>query len=149
VHLHTLLARRFCRPKTPCSFEADAVTNLLIGYPLLLLSKPGNISYLNDPQWNVLDFGKSNTIRLIVRNQIALAHPMYLHGHNFCVLAQGTEEWDSTVVRPKNPQVRDVQMVDCGLSNNSSYIVHEYKADNPGVWPFHCHVAWHVSGGFI
>jgi hypothetical protein len=19
--------------------------------------------------------------------------------------------------------------------------------DNPGVWPFHCHIAWHVSGG--
>jgi hypothetical protein len=19
--------------------------------------------------------------------------------------------------------------------------------DNPGVWPLHCHIAWHVSGG--
>ena len=23
----------------------------------------------------------------------------------------------------------------------------EFTADNPGVWPFHCHIAWHVSGG--
>jgi hypothetical protein len=26
-------------------------------------------------------------------------------------------------------------------------IQQQYVADNPGVWPFHCHIAWHVSGG--
>ena len=28
------------------------------------------------------------------------------------------------------------------------YIVLQYEQDNPGVWPFHCHIAWHVSDGF-
>lgn len=23
----------------------------------------------------------------------------------------------------------------------------DFLADNPGVWPFHCHVAWHISDG--
>ncbi len=23
----------------------------------------------------------------------------------------------------------------------------QFNADNPGVWPFHCHIAWHVSSG--
>ena len=23
----------------------------------------------------------------------------------------------------------------------------QFDTDNPGVWPFHCHVAWHTSGG--
>ena len=23
----------------------------------------------------------------------------------------------------------------------------DFLANNPGVWPFHCHVAWHVSDG--
>lgn len=23
----------------------------------------------------------------------------------------------------------------------------QYNTDNPGVWPFHCHIAWHVSAG--
>lgn len=27
------------------------------------------------------------------------------------------------------------------------HIVLQFQADNTGVWPFHCHVAWHVSGG--
>jgi hypothetical protein len=22
-----------------------------------------------------------------------------------------------------------------------------FESDNPGIWPFHCHVAWHLSGG--
>jgi hypothetical protein len=26
-------------------------------------------------------------------------------------------------------------------------MVMQIEADNPGVWPFHCHVAWHMSGG--
>jgi Multicopper oxidase len=21
----------------------------------------------------------------------------------------------------------------------------QFDADNPGVWPFHCHIAWHLS----
>ena len=25
------------------------------------------------------------------------------------------------------------------------HIVLQYEADNPGVWPFHCHIAWHLS----
>jgi len=26
-------------------------------------------------------------------------------------------------------------------------MVVQIQQDNPGVWPFHCHIAWHVSGG--
>jgi hypothetical protein len=27
------------------------------------------------------------------------------------------------------------------------YLIVQFDADNPGVWPFHCHIAWHVSAG--
>ena len=27
------------------------------------------------------------------------------------------------------------------------HIVIQIDADNPGVWPFHCHIAWHQSMG--
>jgi hypothetical protein len=26
-------------------------------------------------------------------------------------------------------------------------VVLQIDQDNPGVWPFHCHIAWHVSAG--
>ncbi|KAI0025995.1 Cupredoxin [Xylariomycetidae sp. FL0641] len=51
--------------------------------------------------------------------------------------------WDGSIVNPSNPQRRDVQMLLPG-----SYIVIQWTQDNPGVWPLHCHIAWHLSAGF-
>lgn len=66
-----------------------------------------------------------------------------MHGHIFQVLDEGDGAWDgTTIVNAANPQRRDTQMLRPG-----GYIVLQFEADNPGVWPFHCHVAWHVSGG--
>jgi len=68
---------------------------------------------------------------------------MHLHGHNFFVLAVGTGDWDGkTIVNPSNPQRRDVQIVPAG-----GYLIMQMTADNPGAWPLHCHIAWHVSAG--
>jgi FtsP/CotA-like multicopper oxidase with cupredoxin domain len=126
------------------------LTNLL-SHPLLLLAEQGNTSYPDDPQWNVYDFKENKSIRLVVRTIDPLSHPMHLHGHNFWVVAQGTGKWDGTVTRHENPQRRDTQLLDVGNpydpAGGASYIVLEFVADNPGVWPFHCHVAWHVSDG--
>ena len=59
------------------------------------------------------------------------------------VLDEGVGEWDgTTVVNAENPQRRDVQVL-----RAQGYIVVQIDADNPGVWPFHCHIAWHVSAG--
>ena len=58
------------------------------------------------------------------------------------VLNEGVGTWDGTVVNPQNPQRRDVQVL-----QKQGYIVVQIDADNPGVWPFHCHIAWHVSAG--
>ena len=30
-----------------------------------------------------------------------------------------------------------------------SYIVIQWFQDNPGVWPLHCHIAWHLSAGMV
>ena len=46
--------------------------------PLLLLAKVGNTSYPYDPDWNVYNTGNSQTIRLLVKNPTAAAHPMHI-----------------------------------------------------------------------
>lgn len=108
--------------------------------PVLLLANEGNTSY--PEQWNVKNFGSNTTIQIIINNPTVAAHPMHLHGHNMQILAEGTGSWDGTIVNPSNPQRRDVQLVRAG-----GYLALQFNADNPGVWPFHCHIAWHVSGG--
>lgn len=110
--------------------------------PILLLANAGNTSYPFDPQWNVHNFGTNNSVRIIIQNHSGAAHPMHLHGHNFNVLAEGPGTWDGTIAHIQNTQRRDVQLVQPG-----GFIVIQYNTDNPGVWPLHCHIAWHVSAG--
>lgn len=45
----------------------------------------------------------------------------------------------------KNPMRRDVQMV----AANGHLVVQLDASKSPGIWPFHCHVAWHSSAGFF
>ncbi|KAK3676639.1 hypothetical protein LTR78_003414 [Recurvomyces mirabilis] len=52
--------------------------------------------------------------------------------------------WDGKITNPQNPQRRDVQMLPA-----RRYIVVQWNQDNPGTWPFHCHIAWHLSAGFV
>ena len=112
-------------------------------HPVLLLSNLGNNSYPYDPQWNVYNFGRNTTIRLIINNANERSHPMHLHGHNYWVEAIGDGyNWDGKVTRPWNPQRRDTQIVPA-----FGHMVISFEADNPGAWAFHCHVAWHVATG--
>ena len=64
------------------------------------------------------------------------------------ILAEGYGKWDGNIVNPRNPQRRDVHILHNAQSPTvPSYMVMQIEADNPGVWPFHCHVAWHTSQG--
>ncbi|KAM3068000.1 hypothetical protein ACMFMG_011048 [Clarireedia jacksonii] len=111
--------------------------------PILLLSNQGNNSYPYSPQWNVYNFGSNSSVRILLTNPGGAAHPIHLHGHNMFVEAEGTGTWDGkTVIRPKNPQRRDVQILQGG-----GYMVLQFAQDNPGIWPLHCHIAFHVSSG--
>lgn len=115
--------------------------------PLLLEAKLGKKDY--HPESNIYDFGNSKSIRLIVYNYASTGvHPMHMHGHNMYILAQGTGTWDGSVTNANNPQRRDVQILPNAVSDTEpGHIVVQIDADNPGVWPFHCHIAWHVSAG--
>ncbi|KAE8381899.1 multicopper oxidase-domain-containing protein [Aspergillus bertholletiae] len=117
--------------------------------PLLLLGRHGNFSYPYSPNFNLYNTGANSSIRLVVYNLFAMQHPMHLHGHNFWVLAEGRGRWDGVVTNPTNPQRRDTQVLQPGTPEDPAYIVLEWLADNPGVWPLHCHMSYHVSVGLL
>ena len=73
------------------------------------------------------------------------AHPIHLHGHDFAILKQSYEPYKIGALydlNKKNPPRRDVALLPA-----SGYLVLAFKADNPGAWLMHCHIAWHASGG--
>jgi FtsP/CotA-like multicopper oxidase with cupredoxin domain len=100
-----------------------------------------------NPARNVYPLGDNSTVRIIFINTIPTGHGMHLHGHDFQVLAEGIGTWDGTITNPYNPQRRDVHQAWGDAQDNTTYIVLQYTQDNPGIWPFHCHIAWHVSAG--
>ncbi|KAI1379954.1 putative multicopper oxidase [Hypoxylon crocopeplum] len=99
------------------------------------------------PDLNVIDYGTNTSIRIIVNNPTPSAHPMHAHGLNMYILAAGSGNYSETnsTLNVINPMRRDVQMV----SANGYIVVQMDTADNPGIWPFHCHVSWHASAGFF
>lgn len=95
---------------------------------------------------------------------VPVGHPMHMHvscslsplpsgtnanqGHNFQVLAEGYGTWDGSITNENNPLRRDVQFLTPARSDGTrSYTVLQVDLDNPTINIFHCHLAWHVSGG--
>lgn len=110
--------------------------------PVLLQAYQQNFSF-PDPKANVYDFGSNKTVRIVVNTNIAAPHPMHLHGHAFQVLAEGPGMWDGTIdAGLTNPPRRDVQ-----VQRRLGHLVVQFTLDNPGVWTYHCHIAWHASQG--
>ncbi|KAF7557463.1 hypothetical protein G7Z17_g672 [Cylindrodendrum hubeiense] len=111
--------------------------------PTLLLAKLGEDDF--EEKWNVRNTGNATSVRLNVINNTPIAHPMHLHGFNMYILSEGEGEWDGTIINQNNPQRRDVIQV----RSNGHVVVQFDAAGNPGMWPFHCHIAWHVSAGLL
>jgi FtsP/CotA-like multicopper oxidase with cupredoxin domain len=84
----------------------------------------------------------------VIQNNSPLEHPMHLHGHDSYVLGASARNAgaftaaDIPSLKTDNPVRRDVAMVPRG-----GWLVLAFKSDNPGNWLFHCHIAWHISGG--
>ncbi|KAF7908721.1 uncharacterized protein EAF01_004476 [Botrytis porri] len=117
--------------------------------PLLLLASQGTPVSNLPHDWNIYNFSSHPSIRIHVTNIWDTPHPMHLHGHDFFVLAEGKGTWDGTITNPSNPVRRDTALMRPGSPSEPSFLVVEFFADNPGVWPFHCHTSTHVSAGLL
>ncbi|OCK79663.1 multicopper oxidase [Lepidopterella palustris CBS 459.81] len=82
-------------------------------------------------------------VQVVLTNPEAHPHPMHMHGHEFQVIARGSGTWDgNTNSLPIIPMKRDVVLVPA-----NGYFVLRFRANNPGVWFFHCHIDWHLAAG--
>ncbi|KAI4595483.1 Laccase-1 [Pestalotiopsis sp. 9143b] len=113
--------------------------------PVLDYVLTGNTSYPRRENLVFVD-DKNVWTYWVVQNLSPLPHPMHLHGHDFLVLGHAASSTFtasmSSSLNFNNPTRRDVTMLPA-----SGYVILAFKADNPGNWLMHCHIAWHVSGG--
>ncbi|ELR07802.1 hypothetical protein GMDG_00423 [Pseudogymnoascus destructans 20631-21] len=87
-------------------------------------------------------------VDIVVNNNDPGKHPFHLHGHAFQAIWRSAKEagnFDpSTASFSKIPMRRDTLMV-----RPNGNMVLRFRADNPGVWLFHCHIEWHVDSGLV
>jgi FtsP/CotA-like multicopper oxidase with cupredoxin domain len=75
-------------------------------------------------------------VELAVTNQTMMSHPVHLHGHSFQVVAIGGHRFAGAV--------RDTVLVP-----PKTTVTVAFDADNPGRWPFHCHLLYHQHAGMF
>lgn len=79
---------------------------------------------------------------------IPISHPIHWHGHDVVLLAQNQSQFDPNesfaYFNFDNPPRRDVILLP-----ETGYIAVAFRADNPGAWLIHCHIAWHSSAGMF
>lgn len=121
-----------------------AVTELAMGevkpgvYDLNPMSHDFNFFTVNGrcfPYTSVLKVKKGETVRIRFGNFGHDAHPMHIHGHQFTILAA-----DGNTIPVQNRLVKNT----INVASGETYDI-EFKANNPGNWPFHCHVPHHMS----
>ncbi|KAI3112891.1 CAZyme family AA1 [Penicillium roqueforti] len=91
----------------------------------------------------VIELPRANEwVYLMINTSFPVTHPIHMHGHDFFVLAQGSNPWDGSVAT-NNPPRRDTAML-----NGNGYLLMAFETDNPGAWLMHCHIGWHTDEGF-
>lgn len=74
-------------------------------------------------------------VRIRLGNIVHDAHPMHIHGHQFTVSAS-----DGNTIPFQNRLLKNT----VNVASGETYDI-EFKANNPGSWPFHCHIPHHMS----
>jgi FtsP/CotA-like multicopper oxidase with cupredoxin domain len=88
------------------------------------------------PETPVYSVREGDVVKVKVSNESGDVHPMHLHGHHVRVLSRdgepvrGSPWWVDTL------NVRDGEEYEVAV-----------RADNPGIWMFHCHILSHAADG--
>lgn len=88
------------------------------------------------PEVTPLVVAKGQRVEIVFKNSTSMSHPMHLHGHVFQVTAING--------KPMNGAMRDTVLV---MPNSTLAI--QFEANNPGVWPLHCHILYHLEAGMF
>jgi FtsP/CotA-like multicopper oxidase with cupredoxin domain len=87
------------------------------------------------PYTTQLSVKTGETIRIRLGNIVHDAHPMHIHGHQFAITAS-----DGNAVSLRNRLIKNTVNVASGETFDIEFI-----ANNPGNWPFHCHIPHHMA----
>ncbi|KAJ1381550.1 Multicopper oxidase, type 1 [Sesbania bispinosa] len=133
------LSGAFDQKSPPDNFSADYD---IFNPPLNPNSNSGNGIYMFELN-QVVDVILQNANE--IEENISNVHPWHMHGHDFWVLGYGEGKFqpnDESKFNLKNPPLRNTAVL-----FPYGWTALRFKADNPGVWIFHCHIEPHLHMG--
>lgn len=107
-------------------------------YNINPFSMDGNFFTMNGrcyPYTIPLMINERDNVRVRFGNIGMANHPIHLHGHQFSVTAS-----DGNTITENNRMKKNTILVASGETWDV-----EFNANNPGIWPLHCHLPHHVS----
>lgn len=110
--------------------------------------------YIYGTNTNTFVLQKDDVVEIVLNNLDTGTHPFHLHGHVFQTIVRD-RSYDDAIGEvphpydnddhpefPEYPMIRDTLFV----RPQSNFVI-RFKADNPGIWFFHCHIEWHLLQG--
>nr|GEU71733.1 laccase-11-like [Tanacetum cinerariifolium] len=91
----------------------------------------------------------NSTVELVIQDTNLLSvesHPFHLHGYNFFVVGTGVGNFDPAKDPAKYNLVDPPERNTVGVPTGGWSAI-RFRADNPGVWFFHCHLELHTGWG--
>ncbi|AGO12711.1 AaceriADR239Wp [[Ashbya] aceris (nom. inval.)] len=120
--------------------------------PIRKLQAEPALQTANQGQYLINLDKRGSIVDIVINNYDDGAHPFHMHGHKFWVLHDSVKgyfheddyEHGASSLNFENPVLRDTINV-----SGFGYAVIRFVVDNPGVWPFHCHIGWHMAAGLL
>lgn len=94
---------------------------------------------LNNKMWPNIEpitVKEAERVELTFTNKTAMSHPMHLHGHVFQIVQIDDKRYSGAI--------RDTVLV---MPNQTVKV--QFDANNPGIWPLHCHILYHAWAGML
>ncbi|KAF2104574.1 iron transport multicopper oxidase FET3 [Rhizodiscina lignyota] len=124
----------FVTPKVPILFSALSTGNA------------ANNATVYGANSNAFVLQRGEVVEIVLNNNDPGKHPFHLHGHNFQLAWRADDEAGD--YDPNNATFHSVPMRrDTVMVRPDANMVLRFRADNPGVWFFHCHIEWHLATG--
>lgn len=105
------------------------------------MDKNGMVYTINGkafPDTKPIAVKEGDSVKVTFRNLSNSDHPMHLHGHTFQVLSKNGKSLTGSPIMKDTINVRP----------GEEYVI-AFKANNPGIWMFHCHDLHHAAAGMM
>ena len=115
----------------------------------------------NDPDWLktgsiipwddqlIININEPNqVVDILINNLDDGSHPFHLHGYKFWILKTSSGNFKFNQYDEIDPN-KEYMKRDTINIPGYGYALIRLIADNPGVWPFHCHIGWHMEAGLL